>query len=189
MARLIKDLQTPFTQNSFYDTDNLYPQPLLKSSSSSSPASSSSFSSNSWPKKVLKLTQNKPSLGGATMSTSKKLVLVGDQAVGKTTLAKRYTKGTKLTNFDYKATIGIDFECIKYNILNIPFTVQLWDTAGQERFRAMSSQYYRKAKVVFIVADATNSKSIANIEGWNRHVEENVDDIDECFKFLVLTKD
>lgn len=196
--RIVRSLQAPYSTNIFFDCENLYPKPtLIKNEPTENKISEKKYdrrkgghdsdeSSNSWPEKVLRLTQNKPSLGGSTMSSSKKIVLVGDQAVGKTTLARKYSRGTLDTN--YKATIGIDFECIKYNILGIPFTIQLWDTAGQERFRAMSSQYYRKAKVVLIVADATNSKSIANVEMWNEHVDSSIDGVEGCFKFLVLTK-
>jgi len=139
-----------------------------------------------WPKSVQDLTKSRPSLGGCTGSTGTKIVVVGDQAVGKTTLIRRFARGR--IDVDYKATIGVDFECINYNILNIPFSVQLWDTAGQERFRSMSTQYYRKAKMIFIVADVSNPKSISNVETWNDHLKANVLDYSTCVKFVILTK-
>ena len=133
-----------------------------------------------WPTAIKKLTKSRPSLGGATGASGAKLVLVGDQAVGKTTLVRKFSRGT--FNNDYKATIGIDFEVVRFRILNIPFSVQLWDTAGQERFRAMSSQYYRKAKVVFMVADGSDEGSIDNLRMWNGHVEESVQGVESVFK-------
>jgi len=54
----------------------------------------------------------------------------------------RYTHD--IFDLDYKATIGVDFEVEKFDILGIPFTLQMWDTAGSERFQAIAASYYRK---------------------------------------------
>ena len=58
-----------------------------------------------------------------------KVIIVGDMSVGKTSLVKRLV--TNSFNHDYKATIGVDFEIEKYQILNTNFNLQIWDTAGQ----------------------------------------------------------
>ena len=192
MLRELDSFQQPFSNLNFYNPEQTLPHPQLTGlqNNQSTKTSDLDKNSSSWPSKIYDFCTKKQNLGltygGATMSTSKKIVLIGDQAVGKTTLLKRYSKGTLNTN--YKATIGIDFECLKYKILGIPFDIQIWDTAGQERFRAMSSQYYRKAKVILIVADASNQNSIQNIATWNQHVEENITDYQTCFKFVILTK-
>ena len=65
-----------------------------------------------------------------------------DAGVGKTSLVMRYTHD--VFDLDYKATIGVDFEVEKFDILGIPFTLQMWDTAGSERFQAIAASYYRK---------------------------------------------
>lgn len=58
-----------------------------------------------------------------------KVIIVGDMAVGKTSLVQRFV--TNSFNHDYKATIGVDFEIEKFLILNANFNLQIWDTAGQ----------------------------------------------------------
>jgi len=42
---------------------------------------------------------------------------------------------------DYKATIGVDFEVEKFEILGVPFTLQMWDTAGSERFQELFAKF------------------------------------------------
>eukprot|EP00435_Cladocopium_sp_Y103_P043536 s1262_g12.t1 len=78
-----------------------------------------------------------------------KVVLVGDQSVGKTALVMRYLKGT----FDEKVetTIGMDFQTKTVQLLNgSPIRLQLWDTAGQERFRSLVSGYIRDAAAAIV---------------------------------------
>ncbi|KAL4647601.1 ras-related protein Rab-34-like isoform X2 [Arapaima gigas] len=73
-----------------------------------------------------------------------KVIVVGDLAVGKTCLINRFCKDTFDKN--YKATIGVDFEVERFEVLGVPFSLQLWDTAGQERFKCIASTYYRGAQ-------------------------------------------
>uniref|UniRef100_A0A3B4GIE0 Ras-related protein Rab-34-like n=1 Tax=Pundamilia nyererei TaxID=303518 RepID=A0A3B4GIE0_9CICH len=59
-------------------------------------------------------------------------------------VALRFCKGAFEKN--YKATIGVDFEMERFEVLDVPFSLQLWDTAGQERFKCIASTYYRGAQ-------------------------------------------
>jgi small GTP-binding protein len=69
------------------------------------------------------------------MRTSK-IIVIGDMGVGKSSLVQRFVNDS-FSN-DYKATIGVDFEVEQFQILNIPFQIQIWDTAGQERFKCIA---------------------------------------------------
>jgi small GTP-binding protein len=62
-----------------------------------------------------------------------KLVFLGEQSVGKTSLITRFM----YDSFDntYHATIGIDFLSKTMYLEDRTVRLQLWDTAGQERFR------------------------------------------------------
>ena len=59
-----------------------------------------------------------------------KLVFLGDQSVGKTSIITRFMYGT----FDaaYSSTIGIDFLSKTMYLEDRTIRLQLWDTAGQE---------------------------------------------------------
>lgn len=58
-----------------------------------------------------------------------KLVIVGNQGVGKSSLFVRFSDGTFLEN--YLATIGVDFRFKTLDIDNSQCKLQIWDTAGQ----------------------------------------------------------
>jgi len=106
-----------------------------------------------------------------------KIVFLGDQSVGKTSLITRFMYDT----FDetYATTIGIDF-LSKTMYLEEGKTVrlQLWDTAGQERFRSLIPSYIRDSHVAVICYDITNKKSFLNLDKWIKDVKvERGDDV------------
>ena len=112
-----------------------------------------------------------------------KVVLVGDIAVGKTSLVNRFCHD--IFERDYKATIGVDFEVEKFSILSVPFNLQIWDTAGQERFKCIAASYYRGAHAVVTVFDMSNTTSLENCRRWMVDACENAD---QPLKFLLGTK-
>ncbi|XP_076002001.1 ras-related protein Rab-34a isoform X2 [Genypterus blacodes] len=93
-----------------------------------------------------------------------KVIVVGDLAVGKTCLINRFCKDAFDKN--YKATIGVDFEMERFEVLGVPFSLQLWDTAGQERFKCIASTYYRGAQVVVIAFDLNDVASLDHVRQW-----------------------
>jgi small GTP-binding protein len=82
-----------------------------------------------------------------------KLVFVGDQAVGKSSIITRFIKD----QFDpaHNPTVGIDFVSKNLNIGGVAVRLQLWDTAGQERFRSLIPGYLRDCQAAFIIFDLT----------------------------------
>ena len=70
-----------------------------------------------------------------------KIVLLGDQGVGKTSIINRFIFDV----FDDQSnpTIGIDFISKSYAAGDKVLRFQLWDTAGQERFRSLIPNYIR----------------------------------------------
>ncbi|KAK0484011.1 ras family-domain-containing protein [Armillaria novae-zelandiae] len=93
-----------------------------------------------------------------------KIVLLGDQSVGKTSLITRFMYDT----FDntYQATIGIDFLSKTMYLEDRTVRLQLWDTAGQERFRSLIPSYIRDSSVAIIVFDITNRSSFLSTTKW-----------------------
>ncbi|CAG08873.1 unnamed protein product, partial [Tetraodon nigroviridis] len=114
-----------------------------------------------------------------------KVIVVGDVSVGKTCLISRFCKGFFEKN--YKATIGVDFEMERFEVLGVPFSVQLWDTAGQERFKCIASTYYRGAQAIIVVFDLSSVTSLAHARQWLEDaMKEN--DPSSVLLFLVGTK-
>ncbi|KAK9766785.1 hypothetical protein K7432_003861 [Basidiobolus ranarum] len=101
-----------------------------------------------------------------------KVVILGSQAVGKTSLVVRYVQKTFSPNCS--STIGASFMTTKLVVDNCKVRLQIWDTAGQERFRSMAPMYYRGANAAIIVYDITNRKSFEEIEAWLKELEKNM---------------
>jgi len=93
-----------------------------------------------------------------------KLVFLGEQSVGKTSLITRFMYDT----FDhaYQATIGIDFLSKTMYLEDRTIRLQLWDTAGQERFRSLIPSYIRDSSVAVVVYDIANRNSFNNCSKW-----------------------
>jgi len=92
----------------------------------------------------------------------RKLVMIGNSGVGKSCILRRLCDD----EFDpkYISTIGVDLK-MPTLVANERVTVkfQIWDTAGQDRFDTMTSSYYDKADVVFIVYNVTDEKSFDDV--------------------------
>nr|XP_030141557.3 ras-related protein Rab-36 isoform X2 [Taeniopygia guttata] len=88
---------------------------------------------------------------------------------------------------DYKATIGVDFEIERFEIIGIPYNLQIWDTAGQEKFKCIASAYYRGAEVIITVFDLADIQTLDHTKQWLEDaLREN--EPDSSFIFLVGTK-
>jgi Ras-related protein Rab-6A len=98
-----------------------------------------------------------------------KLVFLGDQAVGKTSIITRFMYD-KFDN-NYQATIGIDFLSKTMYLEDRTVRLQLWDTAGQERFRSLIPSYIRDSSVAVIVYDVTNRASFLSVNRWLEEVK------------------
>merc|ERR1712228_584189 len=93
-----------------------------------------------------------------------KLVFLGEQAVGKTSVITRFMYDTFENN--YQATIGIDFLSKTMYLEDRTVRLQLWDTAGQERFRSLIPSYIRDSTVAVVVYDVTNANSFHQTSKW-----------------------
>ena len=93
-----------------------------------------------------------------------KLVFLGDQSVGKTSVITRFMYDTFDTT--YQATIGIDFLSKTMYLEDRTVRLQLWDTAGQERFRSLIPSYIRDSSVAVVVYDITSRASFLNTTKW-----------------------
>ena len=114
-----------------------------------------------------------------------KIIIVGDSAVGKTSLLNRYVMG--VFSEEYKATIGADFMTSEIKVDDKSVTLQIWDTAGQERFQSLGNAFYRGADACVLVYDITNEQSFVRIEDWrNNFIEQAAIEDPKSFPFLLV---
>ncbi|XP_070555524.1 ras-related protein Rab-23-like [Ptychodera flava] len=104
-----------------------------------------------------------------------KVVVVGNGAVGKSSMIQRYCKG--IFTKDYKKTIGVDFLERQIDVNGEDVRLMLWDTAGQEEFDAITKSYYRGAQACVLAFSTVDRDSFEAIEGWKRKVEDEVGNI------------
>lgn len=98
-----------------------------------------------------------------------KLVLLGESAVGKSSLVLRFVRGQF---FDYQeSTIGAAFltQTVALNDTTVKF--EIWDTAGQERYHSLAPMYYRGAAAAIVVYDITSPDSFARAKSWVRELQ------------------
>ncbi len=100
---------------------------------------------------------------------SLKVIVVGDAAVGKTSLTGRFVTGA--FSSEYKATIGTDIfrKLVKVDGRRVGMLV--YDTGGQERFRNLVERYFMGAIGALLVYDVTNRESFENLPTWGRQVD------------------
>jgi small GTP-binding protein len=108
-----------------------------------------------------------------------KIVLLGDGAVGKTSIRRRYMgEGFKT---DFLATMGADFAFLKTKIDGIDIEWQIWDLAGQPAFRSVMKSYYRGAMGALAVYDITQPKTLDSLDSWIQEARDrantNLEDI------------
>lgn len=109
--------------------------------------------------------------------TKYKIIFLGDQSVGKSSIIEKYIKdrfeeGLNVTLHPTQPTVGIDFHIKNVTRNGRQFRIQLWDTAGQERFRSLIPNYMKDANCAVMVYDVTKKSSIDNLKVWNEMFEE-----------------
>jgi len=103
-----------------------------------------------------------------------KLLLLGDSAVGKTSLLMRFCESVFDQNF--VLTIGVDFKWKTVDRNGRKLKLQVWDTAGQERFRTITPAYYRAAMGVVITYDVTDRGTFEHVGYWVSQLDQNGDE-------------
>ena len=109
-----------------------------------------------------------------------KILILGDSAVGKTTLLLKYVDGYFPTI--YVATIGVEYKIKKINLNGININLQIWDTAGQERFKGITKNFLKGADGIIYTYDITNKTSFDNLKNWILTAEESISD----FKTIII---
>ncbi|XP_071445744.1 uncharacterized protein RabX1 [Hetaerina americana] len=103
-----------------------------------------------------------------------KIVVLGAQGVGKTSMVVRYIG--KMFSHHISPTIGASFFTCKINVEDARVKLQVWDTAGQERFRSMAPMYYRNANAALLVFDITQYHTFSSVKTWVKELQRNVEE-------------
>ena len=93
-----------------------------------------------------------------------KLIVIGDELVGKTAILKRF----KFNQFNaiYEPTVGLEFESIPILIDDQSVNLLLYDMSGHQKFRGLIPLYTSDANIILLIYDISKLDSFNNIEKW-----------------------
>lgn len=106
-----------------------------------------------------------------------KSIVLGDGAVGKTTLLHRWIDGIFIE--DLQMTIGVTFHTYKTNHNGVPCNLVVWDLGGQRQFREMGvfEKYLKGASSILLGFDLTSLDTFQNLPEWIDFIKRNADNV------------
>ena len=93
---------------------------------------------------------NNSDIGVARIMLAFKIILIGDVAVGKTSILSRFSDN----NFTdtYRCNVGVEFK-VKSIYVDKTYgaDLKIWDTCGEEKFRSLTRQYSKDSNGNIII--------------------------------------
>lgn len=93
-----------------------------------------------------------------------KIIVVGDNNVGKSTLIENFLSDIFPSNSIQ--TIGVDFYTKELKVNGKIVKLQVWVFGAEERFKSLLPQYIRGANGALVICDLTNKSTFAHIDEW-----------------------
>ncbi|MBD3255221.1 MAG: GTP-binding protein [Candidatus Lokiarchaeota archaeon] len=101
-----------------------------------------------------------------------KIIVVGDQSVGKTSLILRFTRNAFRRTYLPSMGINVTDKIIRTHNNNVQLI--LWDIAGQTKFQSMRTAFYQGAKGVLLIFDLTNPETFESVRKWYNDVRQHI---------------
>lgn len=99
---------------------------------------------------------------------NKKVCILGDFSVGKTSLVRRFIEG--IFSEKYLSTIGVKVDrkevTVPYKGEPAHLTMLVWDLAGSEKFTQARANYLRGAAGAILVCDLTRPATLEGLSGY-----------------------
>ena len=104
---------------------------------------------------------------------SAKVVILGESAVGKTSIINRYINNS--FNPECMTTPGASYasKTMYYEEYGKNIKFDIWDTAGQEKFRSLTKIFYKETSVAVLVYDITRKETFEEVRNyWYNQIKE-----------------
>ncbi|TFG04513.1 MAG: GTP-binding protein [Promethearchaeota archaeon] len=101
-----------------------------------------------------------------------KISLIGDIAVGKTSLIDRFVNGK--FEQDYIATMGVNISLKNTLIGELPVQLMLWDIGGSEKWEKVRNMFYRGTSGALLIYDITRPATFLNITHYLLDLEKTI---------------
>jgi Ras-related protein Rab-1A len=112
-----------------------------------------------------------------------KILVLGDSAVGKTSLSLQYVENYFPES--YISTVGVEYKNKPVKLNNTNILLQIWDTCGQERYKSLSKTFMKGADGILFVYDISNKQTFDHIKDW---IMESQNSNNEFKKIIVGNK-
>ena len=110
---------------------------------------------------------------------SYKVLIIGDQGIGKTSLIHRYIDDEFKENNVF--TIGLDYQEKTVQVSpEDKILLKIWDTAGSEKFHSIAQSFFTNCDGIILCFDTTDSKTFENLNGWIDYINEYIEIKDNC---------
>ena len=93
-----------------------------------------------------------------------KLIVIGDELVGKTSILNRFKSNQ--FNAIYEPTVGLEFQSIPILIDDQSVNLLLYDMSGHQKFRSLIPLYTSDANIILLIYDISKYESFNNIDKW-----------------------
>ena len=114
-----------------------------------------------------------------------KLLTIGDQFVGKSSIINRYINDK--FKEDIKPTLAIDYKTKMIQKGDNLIKITIYDTAGEEKYRHLIKNYYNGTHGILLIYDITNRDSFEDLNYWLEELEKNCN-LNNLYIYLVGNK-
>lgn len=105
-----------------------------------------------------------------TIYLRRKICLLGDAAVGKTSVIRRFVRD--IFDDHYVVTLGTKVTMKELDIKSpekkqpVNITIMIWDILGQKELKRLQTSFYKGASGALIVADITRKETLESVDDW-----------------------
>jgi len=114
-----------------------------------------------------------------------KVVLLGREFCGKTSLVERFLNERYCGENKYQNTIGAAYGARMVSVAGRNIVMGVWDTAGSERYESMSRMYYRGSKAAVVCYSVVDEASWERLRFWVSELRKTEED---CKIYICATK-
>lgn len=105
----------------------------------------------------------------------KKVCLLGDGAVGKTSLIRRFVYD--FFGDEYLVSFGTKVTKKVLDLPDVELTMMIWDVLGQKTHKSLHEAYYKGAKGALLVCDVTREETVRGLLQWKADFSQTVGDV------------